>query len=91
MQRRPQMRLSCVCQYRVQKSIEHGKRDLQFIEEPVTGITVGMQKSGMASRDQAESTESAQGASGRAWQARSGSCEADKSPCIVREAGLRTK
>lgn len=45
---------------------EHGMRDLQFIEEPVTGITVGMQKSGMASKDQAENIQSAQGASGRA-------------------------
>lgn len=41
-------------------------QDLQFMEEAVTGITVGMQKSGMASKDQAGNTESAQGASGRA-------------------------
>lgn len=56
----------CACQYRIHKHMSIDLRDLQFIEEPVTGITVGMQNSGMASKDQAENTQSAQGASGRA-------------------------
>lgn len=64
------MHISATC---VEANGEYGLQNLQFIEEPVTGITVGMQKSGMASKDQAENIQSAQGASDRAWQARSGS------------------